>query len=180
MLMPKHGQSGLSLLKGSSTSLLSYVKAFLTIFSALQGRSPTSARYVAKPSARAQTLSPTAASTPASSPSAVSCVPRASSARWICGGTERPNTVSSEGWLHIFAGAPTASAYSREEDSPQHLHPACPPDKAQIASYVLLGTGKVMSLALVFWHPRALHIPVGDKETCGALTFQLHQVPAQI
>ncbi|XP_075026745.1 zinc finger protein Gfi-1b isoform X3 [Calonectris borealis] len=140
-----------------------------------QGRSPTNARYAAKPSARAPTSSLTAASTPASSPSAVSSVPRASSARWIFGGTERPNTISSEGWLQVFAGVPTASACSREEDSPQHLHPAwgCPPHKARIASYVPLGTGKVMSLALMFWHPRALHIPVGDKETCGTSHFSI-------
>jgi len=173
--MPKHSQSGLSLLKGMSTSLLSSIKVFLTIFSALQGRSPTNARYAAKPSARAPTSSLTAASTPASSPSAVSSVPRASSARWTYEGTERPNTVLSEGWLQVFAGAPTVSACSREEDSPQRLHPAwgCPTHKAHTASRVPLGTGKVMPLALVFWHPRALHIPVGDKETCGSCRFSI-------
>ena len=173
--MPKHSQSDLSLLKGISTSLLSSVKVSLTIFSALQGRSPTNARYAAKLSARAPTSSLTAASTPASSPSAVSSVPRASSARWIYGGTERPNTASSERWLQVFAGAPTAGACSREEDCPQHLHPAwgCPPHKAHIASCVPLGTGKVMPLALVFWHPRPLHIPVGDKETCGSSHFSI-------
>lgn len=174
-LMPKHSQWGLSLLKGISNSLLSSAKVFLTIFSALQGRSPTNARYVAKPSARAPTSSLTAASTQASSPSAASSVPRASSAKWIYGGTERPNTVSSEGQLQVFSGAPTASACSREEDSPQHLHPACgcPPHKAHIASYVPLGTGIVMLLALVFRHFRALHIPVDDKEICGSSHFSI-------
>ncbi|XP_065428346.1 zinc finger protein Gfi-1b isoform X3 [Chrysemys picta bellii] len=58
-----------------------------------QGRSPTSAKCAAKPSARAPISSPTAASTPASSPSAVNSAPRASSARWTCGGTGRPSTA---------------------------------------------------------------------------------------
>lgn len=126
-LVPKHSQSGLSLLKANLFPPSANI--FLTIFSALQGRSPTNARYVAKPSARAPTSSPTAASTLASSPSAASSVPRASNARWTYGGIGRPSTVSSERRLQVSAGDPAASACSMEEDSPQHLHSArgCPP-----------------------------------------------------
>ncbi|XP_075792652.1 zinc finger protein Gfi-1 isoform X2 [Pelodiscus sinensis] len=48
-----------------------------------QVRSPTSARYVGKPSARAPTSSPIVVSTLVSSPLAVICVAKASRGRWI-------------------------------------------------------------------------------------------------
>lgn len=134
---------------------------FLTIFFALQERSPTNARFVAKPSARAPTSSPTAASTLASSPSAVSSVPRVSNVRWTYGGTGRPNTVSSEGWLQFSAGGPTASACFMEDNPPQHFHPAWGLSfhPAHIASCTFLRSDNATSLALVFLQPQSLTHP---------------------
>uniref|UniRef100_A0A8C0HF73 Uncharacterized protein n=1 Tax=Chelonoidis abingdonii TaxID=106734 RepID=A0A8C0HF73_CHEAB len=59
-----------------------------------QVRSLTNASCVAKPSARAPTSSPTAASTRGTSPSPAPCAPRASSAKWTCGATRRPTGSS--------------------------------------------------------------------------------------
>ncbi|ETE66561.1 Zinc finger protein Gfi-1b, partial [Ophiophagus hannah] len=70
-----------------------------------KGKSRTNARCVARPSAKALTSSPTAASTPASNLSPVSCAGEVSSARWICGVTERASTASNEKRIPIVEGA---------------------------------------------------------------------------
>uniref|UniRef100_A0A674JGQ0 Uncharacterized protein n=1 Tax=Terrapene triunguis TaxID=2587831 RepID=A0A674JGQ0_9SAUR len=79
-----------------------------------QVRSLTNARCAAKPSARAPTSSPTAASTQGTSPSPAPCAPRASSARWTCGATRRPTAAC------VPAPGSSDAAYNNTRAAPVH------------------------------------------------------------